>query len=281
MATENKGCLVINLDSRPDRWDFFLAGADNWREAFGCGPQRCSAVAGIDLPGFNQPPWFKPGMTERRKLSWAGKAGCILSHRKAISIAVEKGWDQVLVLEDDALLTDHAVRLWKEDLSQLVKDLPADWGAVYLCTTTAFPPSRKVAAKAGTKLVETSGALGTVAYLLNGRVFQGLLRALPDEKNIWSWVARHKTIDRWYSQNLVRFGRVYLFAPSLGGHHPGSSDISMTPEDAPQLDFSLASLRYTEVPAKFARSYRIRKLANALRRSGSLLRLAMKHLKGL
>jgi glycosyl transferase, family 25 len=275
------GIYVVNLDSRPERWDLFQAGLGPWQAAFGQLPQRFSAVAGIALPGFDGPGLFSRKSSEQRKRSWAGKAGCILSHRNVLRQAADLGLPNVLIAEDDAFLTREMVETWRVGLARLVASLPADWAAVYLCTTSAISPCRVAGEFGGIRLVETTGALGTVAYLVNGRTFSGLLRELPDERSIWRWVARHKTIDRWLSQNLVRFGRVYLFAPSIAGHQTGSSDTSMTQENDYLLDFTLKDLKYARDEKEFLVRKWARLRVNEVRRAVSLLRGIVKGVRGL
>ena len=61
---------------------------------------RISAVYGRELPGYGKEPWFTPRTMERASY-WGGAAGCVLSHRRAIETAREKGWRNVLIIEDD------------------------------------------------------------------------------------------------------------------------------------------------------------------------------------
>lgn len=274
------GICVINLASRPERWEAFQGEADRWEKAFGQVPQRFAAVAGTSLPGFDEKPWFTGRISGKRKRSWAGKGGCILSHRAVIALAAQRQWESVLILEDDALLAEEMVQLWRDGLRALVESLPEDWSAVNFCTTIPITPCRVVGEYRGIRLVEAAGAFGAVAYLLNGRVLAGLLAELPDEGTIWSWVARHKTIDRWFSQNLVRFGRVYLLAPSLVGHRTGSSDTSMTQENDWLLDFSLQDLRCVGSNWSFVLGMGLRRAGNALRARLSMVRFLFKRLRG-
>ncbi len=281
MKLDIGGIYVISLDSRPERWNLFLEGLASWETAFGKRPERLSAVAGVSLLGYDEKPWFTGRISERRKKSWGGKAGCILSHRNAIQMAADQNWSHALIVEDDAFLADEMAQAWKHGLKQLVEALPDDWSAVYLCTTDPISPCRVAAEHQGIKLVEAGGAFGTVAYLLNGRVFEPLLEELPDEKTIWGWVARHKTIDRWFSRNLMRFGRVYAFAPSIVGHREGPSDITMTPEAKWEFDFTLKDIRFVRNGVYFLVLRVIRYVGNVLRNFFSVFRLLTKRLRGL
>jgi GR25 family glycosyltransferase involved in LPS biosynthesis len=282
LKTEIDGIYVINLDWRPERWESFKHQWKLWEKSFGCTPERFPAVAGVQLTGYDEPPWFTARISSQRKKAWGGKAGAILSHRGIIELAASKSWQNVLIVEDDAILSDEDAERWVRDIKPHLSTLSDDWSAIYLFATSPASPCRLADENQGIKLVEASGALGAVAYLLNGRVLDRLLQELPDHDSIWRWVARHKTIDRWYSQNLLRFGRVYLCAPSIVGHTcVGSSDISMTAENDWQLDFALENLHYVHRKTIFDSLIFLRRIHNALRRYCSIFRYFVKRIRGL
>ncbi len=272
---------TINLDSRPKRWGLFQEGASLWKEAFGGNPERVSAVAGVQLPGYDEEPWFIDRIAEPRKKSWAGKAGAVLSHRKVIQMAADQGLDNGLIVEDDAFLTEEVVQSWKAGLGQLLESLPEDWAMINLCATKPLSPCRVVAEHNGSRLVEASGMSGCVAYLLNGTVFEDLLKGMPAEQSVWAWVARHKTIDRWFSRNLIRFGKVYLFAPAIVGHRVGPSDITMTPEFEWTHDFELKNVPLIQNKVMFAVLMCLRRIGNACLNHLSYLRFLIKRIRGL
>lgn len=276
------GILVVNMPNRDVRWQTFLEYADNWNWAFGCVPERLEAVVGVNLPGYGKAPWFTKRLSEKRRRSWGGKAGCILSHRKAIATARERGWDNVLIVEDDAYLTRESAEVWRTSLSQTAASMEPGWAGLYLCTTTLFPPNRLIAEAQGYRLIETTGALGTVAYIISRSAFEPLLQMLPTEQTIWPWVAAHKTIDRWLSRTLFGIGPVYSFAPSLAGHRSvGMSDISMTAEDDCNLDFSLRDITLEGAQTSFARKKAARLLICRAAKKVAGVRRTTKFLRGL
>ena len=282
MSIPIDGIYVINLDSRPERWNNFSAQSHLWEQTFGKQPQRLRAVFGVQLKGFGKSPWFTKRISEKRRKSWGGKAGCILSHRNALQLAHESQLANVMVVEDDAFLPDDFPEKWQHGLKNLIEELPEDWAVLYFCTTQAFAPSRCIKQMGETKLIESSGALGAVTYLVNGKILPKLLAELPTEETIWPWVARHKTIDRWLSQNLMRFGRVFLFAPSLAGHDSvGSSDTSMTAENDAMLDFSLNDISFCNNSLSFNILRFIRLILNTLKRNTSIARQLQKKVRGL
>lgn len=275
------GILVVNLDKRRDRWELFASGAESWSRAFGQTPQRISAVFGMELEGYNQAPWFRDRIKERRRKSWAGKAGAILSHRKAIQFAKDQGWGNVLILEDDSFLADEMADRWNTALSGMIDAVADDWAALYLYSAKPFAPCRVINRQDEMRLVEVMGAFGCVAYVVNGRVYDKLLQALPDENNIWQWVARYKAIDLWLSRNLRRYGRVLVFAPSPVGHQVGPSDITVTPESEWTFDGTMEGLVCENNPLLFVLKKGLRLTKCAWEEGVSFLRMLIKRRRGL
>jgi glycosyl transferase, family 25 len=211
--------LVINLDDRPERWRLANEAAATFAPLGRM--QRQSAVKGVDLPGFGQPPWFRSGKRDR---TWAGRAGCMLSHRAAITQALAQHAEWLLLLEDDLLPAPDCLAA----LSALGETLAErdDWIACYLGFTDAHAPFRSITPLGDRHtLFQIGGANTTHAYLLHRRAFAPLLAQLPDATHIWPWLARHRAIDRWYRRHLWRIGRVLAVSPSLIDQRAGWSDI--------------------------------------------------------
>jgi glycosyl transferase, family 25 len=57
-----------------------------------------------------------------------GEIACSLSHRSIYAAMVQNNWQRVLILEDDVLPVFSKLEL----LPQAIKELPPDWGIVYL-----------------------------------------------------------------------------------------------------------------------------------------------------
>lgn len=113
--------IVINLDSREDRWREFCRQSDavDWEAIADICPQpeRVSAVDG--LRDRTKPGWFKYGH---------GTWGCLQSHIRAMQSALRDGVGSLLIFEDDAVFCeDFAGRL--REFSEAV---PSDWDQVYL-----------------------------------------------------------------------------------------------------------------------------------------------------
>ena len=106
--------FVVNLHSRPDRWESFRERLpEDW--PFG-EVTRFVAIDGRLVP---PPGWWKGG---------AGAWGCYRSHLKIIEDCLAQDIDSVLIMEDDALFVDG----FTEKCRQFFDHLPSDWGFVYL-----------------------------------------------------------------------------------------------------------------------------------------------------
>ena len=203
------GIIVINLDRRPDRWSAFQA---DWRDILPWDRViRLSATDGQAIPGFGQRPWFRG---RKRDRTWAGRAGCALSHARAMREAQARGWARVMVLEDDAVPASEG-------------GLPAilgqdGWDMVYLGASKA----QNAVQGPLSGIVTIHGALDTHAYAVTAAVRDWLAHSLPDEATVWNWIAREGAVDRWMRREIgQRFG-VLLCQPIYAGQRVGPSDIS-------------------------------------------------------
>ncbi len=213
------GVAVINLASRTDRLERFQQQAASIRQLRGW--VQIPAIRGVDLPGFGQQPWFHH---RHRDKTWAGRAGCILSHRKAIAHAREQGWERVLILEDDAKF-DTSLADFLDRYSQSLLQSGAEWDICYLGFAEPFSPYRKLYdfddqySLYGIHSVYTAHA-----YILSSATYDWLLEQLPTEENIWPWLARHRAIDRWYTRQLTPRFKTVVVSPTLIGQHSDFSD---------------------------------------------------------
>lgn len=265
--------VLINLDSRPDRLARFRAQAAAVPALAGW--QRLSAVPGTALPGYGRPPWFRGRGRDR---AWAGRAGCVLSHRRAIALAREQGWRSVLILEDDVefdasldtLLHTPALRT-------------AQWDICYLGYSRCLGPlQRQAALDATTSLYAVQGAYTTHAYIVRASLYDRLLRQLPTEATVWPWLARHRAIDRWYARHLAGRFRVVAVSPTRVGQFSDFSDIGQRdpgPDRDTHLHGRLDPGRAVG-PVAFRVGLGLRRLQFSLTGTWDALRAGVKRLKG-
>lgn len=210
------GVIVVNLDRRPDRWAVFQ---EVWRDHLPWDRVvRLSASDGQLLPGFGQAPWFRG---RKRDRTWAGRAGCTLSHARAMREARRRGWKRILVMEDDALPAG--------DSGALAAVLSTtDWDLLYLGCREPIG----VAAEAVGGTMPIHGGLDTHAYAVTEPLRDWLIAQLPSEANVWGWVARERAIDRWMRREIGRRFRVRLCQPQLAVQADDVSDITQRREGA-------------------------------------------------
>jgi len=212
------GVLVINLDHRQDRWNSFLETQAPKLE--GLAVERISAVQGTQVQGYGEYPYFRGGSKDQR---WAARGGCILSHRKALRTAVEKGWQEALILEDDVALPDDSLSLMREVSGLFQEGRPK---VVYFGYTDPVRPYLRIKNLVDDlTLYRVYGCNTAHAYLINIDCCRWILGKLPGEENIWPWVTVHRAIDRWYYRNLSRRASVYALSRSKVMQKEGHSDI--------------------------------------------------------
>lgn len=117
-------CYYINLNSRPDRKEIFEVRA---------------CIAGIPLDSLIRYPAVQLGEAEAMKLpkltkydgdtNWYLKLSSSLSHYNIIKEAKEKGYNSVLIFEDDAVFVDNFEERVKPFLKELREAL--HWDILY------------------------------------------------------------------------------------------------------------------------------------------------------
>jgi GR25 family glycosyltransferase involved in LPS biosynthesis len=218
--SEIDAVLVINLEQSTERWRDFLA------ETKSILPQelvcRVTAVPGEKISGYGERPWFRGGW---RADTWAKRGGCVLSHRRALELARDRGWKRVLVLEDDVEFCSDFLSSVNE-LGLAMSDSSFDWDVIYLGFTNAKGPFKTRKLLAGNRhLAQIFGCHCAHAYIVNLRTRNWLLRKLPDESLIWPWLAFHRAIDRWLSSHLGIKFKIFAVSPPLINQRPGYSNI--------------------------------------------------------
>lgn len=215
------GIFVINLDHREDRWMEFQATFSKFIPPDKL--QRISALWGKDLPGYGKAPWFRG---RKRDATWAARAGCIFSHRKAIQAAKAAGWNTFLILEDDVTPAIALAEL-ETCLGATLRLKSTHWDICYLGYTDPTGPFRTLAPLSDSHhLAQIFGSNCTHAYLLHGPISDWILKNLPDEASLWQWLARNRAIDRWYRRRLGCRFRVVAVSPAVINQSDGFSDIT-------------------------------------------------------
>ncbi len=165
----------INLDSRPDRWRevslrFKEIGIDK-------SVKRVSAVTHDDP-----------------------REGCRQSHIRIVEEAIERGYENILIFEDDVLFIEEN----RPDFIELKAFLRQNekWELFYFGGSPVFPARKRKGCIFRCRFYHTH------AYIINERGYDKVLRSgLP--------------IDVWFSLNTVSYG----FYPLYAVQGPSRSDI--------------------------------------------------------
>ncbi len=266
-----EGILVINLDERPDRWQSLLHEAGDHIDERRL--ERLAAIRGTELHGYGRPPLFRGRQRDR---TWAGRAGCALSHREAIALAARRGWRSVLILEDDvAFAADFDTQVAK--LASALRDVR--WDICYLGFTDPIGPFRQLSALAPpSALYQLYGCNTTHAYIVRDTAYAKLLELLPTRETIWHWLTRNRAIDRWYARTLSRHFNVVAVSPSIINQDDGVSDITGRANDNDYQTAIQSSHTAAGLPYEFART--LRRLHFSLSGAYDALRGQIKRLRG-
>lgn len=200
MTTPITSIYVINLDHRTDRWIQFQ---EVWKDILDFDKvKRISAISGMSLPGVMQRPWFTRRTLGKAK-TWAGVAGCVMSHKKALETALKSDDEVIVIFEDDAIPSPFVDKLaLKLYFEKTVAEPAIPWDVCYcgysklLAASPAVPPSVPFISH------PIKGALCACAYLLTREGILSVLPHLPAEQDVWAWIARFRAIDTWYYFHL-------------------------------------------------------------------------------
>ena len=121
---------VINLDRRPERMGYFNSAIAPLL------PFKVERLSAYDGQTITPPAAWSP----RTPGAWA----ILLSHRALIEMAIDAGWDHLLIFEDDVFPLYPS--LTSEIFSRALDELPPDWDMCYFGLAYRheeyFPPVR-------------------------------------------------------------------------------------------------------------------------------------------
>jgi len=200
---------VINLDKRRRKMADFnkrVAAIPDWPFLQ---PER---FPGVDGAALGHPNWFSAGGP-----AW----GCAQSHMRILETAIIRGYDRILVLEDDAVFIDD----FADKSVKFIRALPRDWHQAYLGGQHLKREVR--APKPVNTLVSRAFNVNRLhGYALNKPFFNHLYLWLTNF-TMWSNVKAVTHIDHMMGL-LHETGRYNIYAARkwLIGQGSGLSDIN-------------------------------------------------------
>jgi len=217
--------VVINLKSRPDRWQGLQRSAE--RNAPWLKLERMDAVDGRVAP----PPakdvvkkWSTKRLAElfhwyREKTipMSPGERGCCASHLKAWRKCAASG-KPLLVLEDDAVI----LPTFTETLSKALRDAPKDIGALWI--TSKDRGTRK---RVSEVLMEPHYVWTTVGYVIWPSAAKAFMKLLPMDMPVDNFMAWHikEGVVKTYSLSPAAVRQAQTW--NIGSDVPHSDDVAL------------------------------------------------------
>jgi len=209
---------VINLDSRPDRWESVQAQLHSVGIHHA---QRFSAVSFAKLENNPPPENLKAyAMAKLQRSGETGNAehqikamwGCLCSHVGVIEYAKSQQWPYVLILEDDCEFepyTNKVLGLVAEQIKKL------DWDMLYLGGNQKRYGLKKRVAK---NILSVTGITLTHAYMVRASIYDKVIAEAPKSG---------RTIDDFYAKILQNEVKTFIVDPQVAFQAPDDvSDIS-------------------------------------------------------
>jgi len=182
---------VINLDRRPDRFDSFKKELEKYGIE---NVERFSAIDGNTIMSNNIP-------------LLAGEIGVLESHLQIIQNCKEKGFKNVLILEDDVYFTEEILKI-----NEYMSMVPTDWDFIYFGGNHVYgkPPQL-----INQKVIKLNFTVALQCVAINSSMFEIIEAILPK---------RQKQVDAYYAE-LHNIFNAYGFYPNMAKQTAGFSDI--------------------------------------------------------
>lgn len=169
LSGENKitcPILYINMDKDTNRREFMESrfkkfGIKNYKRITGVNGRNAKDISKGKIDNISY-------INEFTNMTFS-ELGCMLSHLKSIKYAYDKGYDKVLIFEDD---TDVALmNWWKGNLDYYINQAPGDWEILQLFHSEGTYVKNQVP----TYHIHKENEYVTAAYLVNRKGMEAIL----------------------------------------------------------------------------------------------------------
>lgn len=209
--------FCINLDKREDRWN---SVSKKFRK-LSINAKKFKAYDGELLTEF-----VDPNILVRRT---PGYLGCLLSHLEIIKNSYNKGYDKILILEDDIAIHKYFNEYFSDIINQINHDNNQDWDLIYFGHCSYNEPY-KIGNENGTYTLDNNKkypkkysnaiqAWGCHAYALSRNMMKSILDYYKENGYIYE-------LDRVLTsefQNNPNY-KIYMTFPQLFMQNDSSSD---------------------------------------------------------
>lgn len=183
----------INLETRPDRLAQF-------KENYGpLGTSQITIVKAINGKEIDLGDWEHS----------PGALGCRLSHLNIYKEALNKGYSQILILEDDVVISTA----FRDKFTKLINYVNDDWDMIYFGGHHYLKPDAF-----GSEFIKLKNTLSTHAIAINGRSLEKIIHKIEIDK-------------RWLDSVIADLHpdmKVYGFKKAVAWQRDGFSDIAET-----------------------------------------------------
>ncbi len=202
--------ICINLNRRSDRWNqvqqqFRKAGIVAERfAAIDGNPMKWSHVRNKDKP---------PGAKDNK---FRGVAGCMASHVNIWKMAKEKGWKNVLIVEDDCDFVHELQQRFTERIGQV----PIDWDLLYLGGIHETRGGVYIPEKISPHIVRAKRMITTTCYAIKDTCYDLAIDTVLEQE---PWF--HTAVDGYLGAYVQSKCNTYAFQPPLAWQRASFSDI--------------------------------------------------------
>ena len=176
--------ICINLDRRSDRW---MEVQQQFKKA-GISVERYSAIDGNPMSWNHVRNKANPLETE--DIKFRGVAGCMASHVNIWKMAKEKGWKNVLIVEDDCDFV-HEVQ---ERFTERINQVPLNWDLLYLGGIHETRGGLYIPDKISQHIVKAKRMITTTCYAIKDTCYDLAISDIVNDHRDYSHMMKNNNI---------------------------------------------------------------------------------------
>ena len=205
--------VCINLLKREDRWNaiqlqFAMAGF-NINDIIKYDAIDGNPMNWVYVPSENPLDYIKPE-------SWAGAAGCMASHVNIWKMAKEKGWKNVLIVEDDCDFVPGISQLFLDQ----IKQVPDNWDLLYLGGVHQTKQGMFFPELISYNVVKCKRLITTTCYAIKDTCYDLAINTILEKEPEF-----YTAVDSYLASRIQHKTNSYAFHPPLTWQRSSFSDV--------------------------------------------------------